>query len=234
MTFTLRDPALPSFARWRNMTRLAPGESVLRALEYETLDGLDLTGNLLDFGGGQTAYYSRWLRNADVSSVNIDAQFNPTHLVPPGDPLPFADATFDTVVTFNTLEHIYDDVGALRELARVTRPGGGLHVMVPFLFRVHGHPDDYNRHTPSWWGQTLADLGYGQVDLTPLIFGRRTTAQLIAGRGGRVIRPLTGAIAATRDILAAKLSHPGQTHYTGRKGEKTWVQAPGWYIHATK
>jgi SAM-dependent methyltransferase len=45
--------------------------------------------------------------------------------------LPFADGTFDRVVTSEVLEHIQDDVAALAELARVLRPGGVLAATVP-------------------------------------------------------------------------------------------------------
>jgi SAM-dependent methyltransferase len=45
--------------------------------------------------------------------------------------LPFADATFDRVITSEVLEHIQHDVLAIAELARVLRPGGTLGVTVP-------------------------------------------------------------------------------------------------------
>jgi SAM-dependent methyltransferase len=45
--------------------------------------------------------------------------------------LPFADGTFDTVVTSEVLEHIQDDVAAIKELVRVLKPGGTLGVTVP-------------------------------------------------------------------------------------------------------
>lgn len=45
--------------------------------------------------------------------------------------LPFADATFDCVVTSEVLEHIQDDVTAIAELVRVLKPGGSLAVTVP-------------------------------------------------------------------------------------------------------
>lgn len=47
--------------------------------------------------------------------------------------LPFADGTFDHVVASEVLEHVADDVGAMRELARVLRPGGTMAVTVPRL-----------------------------------------------------------------------------------------------------
>ncbi len=45
--------------------------------------------------------------------------------------LPFADETFDRVIASEVMEHIDDDGGAARELARVLKPGGKLAVTVP-------------------------------------------------------------------------------------------------------
>ena len=45
--------------------------------------------------------------------------------------LPFADATFDRVIASEVLEHIPDDTSAMRELARVLKPGGAMAVTVP-------------------------------------------------------------------------------------------------------
>jgi ubiquinone/menaquinone biosynthesis C-methylase UbiE len=40
--------------------------------------------------------------------------------------LPYADGTFDRVIASEVLEHIPDDVAAMRELARVLKPGGAM------------------------------------------------------------------------------------------------------------
>jgi SAM-dependent methyltransferase len=45
--------------------------------------------------------------------------------------LPFPDASFDRVIAAEILEHIDDDETAIRELARVLRPGGTMAVTVP-------------------------------------------------------------------------------------------------------
>ena len=45
--------------------------------------------------------------------------------------LPFADGSFDRVIASEVLEHIPDDVAAMKELARVLRPGGTMAVTVP-------------------------------------------------------------------------------------------------------
>ena len=48
--------------------------------------------------------------------------------------LPFADNTFDCVVTSEVLEHIQNDVNAIAELTRVLKPGGRLGVTVPTMW----------------------------------------------------------------------------------------------------
>jgi len=45
--------------------------------------------------------------------------------------IPFADATFDHVIASEVLEHIPMDGDAMAEIARVTKPGGGVAVTVP-------------------------------------------------------------------------------------------------------
>jgi SAM-dependent methyltransferase len=45
--------------------------------------------------------------------------------------LPFADASFDFVVSFETVEHVPDDRALLREFRRVLKPSGGLLISTP-------------------------------------------------------------------------------------------------------
>lgn len=48
--------------------------------------------------------------------------------------LPFRDGAFDVIVTSEVLEHIQDDVTALKELSRVLKPGGTFAATVPSWF----------------------------------------------------------------------------------------------------
>jgi SAM-dependent methyltransferase len=60
------------------------------------------------------------------------------------DRLPFADGEFDFVWIFDVLEHVDSPEHLLGEVARVLRPGGGLHVVLPLegqpgtLYRLVG------------------------------------------------------------------------------------------------
>jgi SAM-dependent methyltransferase len=58
--------------------------------------------------------------------------------------LPFVDGEFDFVWIFDVLEHVEDPEQVLREVARVLKPGGGFHIVLPLegqpgtLYRLVG------------------------------------------------------------------------------------------------
>ncbi len=60
--------------------------------------------------------------------------------------MPFDPSSFDLAVSLDVIEHLEDDLGALRELRRVISPGGALLVTVPaYQWLWSGH-DEINRH----------------------------------------------------------------------------------------
>lgn len=99
-----------------------------------------LTGTVLDAGSGRSGLYDAFIDGQpDVRLVeHIDLE-PPTDRDRPGHrytggslcALPFDDAAFDSAICMEVLEHIDEDALAVRELARVLRPGGTLLVSVP-------------------------------------------------------------------------------------------------------
>jgi glycosyltransferase involved in cell wall biosynthesis len=73
--------------------------------------------------------------------------FRHTDVVGDAHHLPFADACFDAVVTFNTFEHLADPYRAAREIHRVLKPGGRLVLHTAFLQPVHEAPHHYYNTT---------------------------------------------------------------------------------------
>lgn len=61
--------------------------------------------------------------------------------------LPLPDASIDTVLLLEVLEHLRHPAQALSEIARVLRPGGQLLLTMPFLYPIHDAPHDYQRLT---------------------------------------------------------------------------------------
>jgi SAM-dependent methyltransferase len=62
--------------------------------------------------------------------------------------LPFADASFDTVLSVQVLEHTPHPFELFAEMSRVLRDKGRLILTVPFSGRLHEEPHDYLRFTP--------------------------------------------------------------------------------------
>lgn len=73
--------------------------------------------------------------------------------------IPEPDASFDAVMCIEVLEHLPDPVLALRELARLLRPGGVLIVTAPFCSLTHFSPHfyytGYSRYFYEYWFREL-------------------------------------------------------------------------------
>ena len=72
------------------------------------------------------------------------------------DPDRFAPG-FDTIVSFNVLEHIEDDVGTLRTAATLLRPGARLVLFVPSLPFLYGTMDAQVDHQRRYTKTTLSE-----------------------------------------------------------------------------
>ncbi len=233
MEYQYSPPPVPTLARWLRLYRTHPGHSIIRVLEYENLAREPLAGRVLDVGGGRNARYVEILpEGLQLESVNIDPKIAPTHLIEPGAPFPVPSDSFDHAICLNTLEHIYDAAPVLDEAYRALKPGGTMIITVPWIFRIHGHPDDYLRATPSWWRETIERAGFARLELRPLVWGRKTSAGSISGYGG-LLRRTRFHLAHLLDWLYARAVIRSGT-YTGRRGERICGVSVGWYMVATK
>jgi SAM-dependent methyltransferase len=99
----------------------------------------DLSGRILDDGCGLGTYleafdpYSNHRFGLEVEFERaVEARPRAEGIVQgEGEQLPFADDSFDCVVSNEVLEHVADDREALAEMVRVTRPGGRLLIYCP-------------------------------------------------------------------------------------------------------
>jgi len=239
-------PAKRTWARWR---RLAWRDySLLRGMEYEAIAGLCLRGVTLDIGGGAKNSYHHLLRvEGRIETINLDPILLPTHVWDINRPLPFEDGQFDNVISLNTFEHICDDQLAIAEALRVLRVGGEFHFLVPFLYRVHGSPSDYHRHTAHWWREFLirASVDPGRFIIVPLAWDPRSTARSLTGLRGGIQRAVLLAAAfidiggSLRRILEQVPALRGK--FWRPAGERQLARALyaadyalSYYIHGTK
>jgi len=145
--------------------------------------------------------------------------------------LPFADDSFDVVVSCETIEHLPDVKSAVREMHRVTRPGGKLLLTTPnyanfmglyeiySLFRHPGHKDDQPFDRRQWFPQILKwvrQAGWkilrtdGAVHQFPLLPGRNPI-RWKALDSKRAIRKLLSPLAYTYFVMAQKQGREART-----------------------
>lgn len=81
-------------------------------------------------------------------------------------------APVSTVVAINVLEHIDDDVGALKALAGMTEPGGRIVLWVPAYMQLYGDFDravgHVRRYTPATMATVIRNAGLGPELVKPV------------------------------------------------------------------
>ena len=125
------DRFVPSFLRHRLMIVEAVIDSSVRSLADEIPNGV----RVLDTGAGEAQYvdYFSRCRYTGVDLAVGDQQWDYSGLDVVADltSLPFRNGAFEAALNIVVLEHVPEPARALREIARVLRPGGRLLIVVP-------------------------------------------------------------------------------------------------------
>ena len=124
-----------------------------------------VTGRTLDAGAGRQAYRPLIEAHADsYESLDVESHAGLTDHVGDLQHTSLPDATYDTVVCTQVLQHLPEPKDALSEIARVLKPGGCAILSVPHLVWLHNEPHDYFRFT----AHGLRHL-FGKVGLEPVL-----------------------------------------------------------------
>ena len=188
----------------RTVREARGGGSLIRAALHQAIaDHLEVVGDVLDLGGGENASYRSRLRGEPVRMVSIDAgpRMGATFALDLEEvPLPFEEASYDTILAFNLLEHIYHYRELLDEMHRLLRPGGQVAVFVPFLIGYHPDPRDHFRYTDETLARLLSDAGFTSISVQG--YGGRLSASINLALGvvpSRILRVPLVAIALMLD-----------------------------------
>jgi SAM-dependent methyltransferase len=127
-----------------------------RRVVRAVLDGAGLPprARLLDAGAGSGRTLDELARygaaaGVELNPLGVEAARRRGHAdvrQAPVEAIPHPDESFDLVTCLDVIEHTPDDVRSLRELRRVTRPGGAALVTVPAYPRLWSRHDVVNRH----------------------------------------------------------------------------------------
>jgi SAM-dependent methyltransferase len=123
---------------------------------------------VLDVGCGPKPYYPVFAGLAS-QYVGVDVVDNPAaELTGPVEALPVPDGSFDLVLCTQVLEHCDDPVQAVRELRRVTAPGGRVLASTHGVQVYHPSPQDYWRWTHEGLRKLFAEHGeWSQLRVEP-------------------------------------------------------------------
>lgn len=113
----------------------------LRELGYESVTGVDVSAYAL--GHARTRAVERG-ETVDFLQASADS-------------LPFNDGSLSALVSMDVVEHLDDDVAALREYLRVVRPGGILIIAVPAYMWAWSSHDEALGHRRRYTAKQLAD-----------------------------------------------------------------------------
>jgi len=130
---------------------LFSNNSILRILQKENFKNYDLFGDCLEFGANKkisrnfldykSLKYKTFFSNIDNGPkkfIKIDLQKKINHR-----------KKYDNIVFFNVLEHLSETNRSIKNINLLLKKNGMLVGSTPFLYRVHGAPNDYHRFTKS-------------------------------------------------------------------------------------
>jgi SAM-dependent methyltransferase len=175
---------------------------------------------VLDVGCGVEPY--RPFFAGAAAYVGVDVVENPVaDLLGPVEALPVEDASFDVVLCNQVLEHCDDPARAVRELRRVTAPGGRVLASTHGVQVYHPSPGDYWRWTHAGltrlfeenadWSSVEVVPGAGTVACLGMLIA--TYVDLLAQRlhavpAGAVVVAAVNSAAAALDRRSRLLREP--------------------------
>jgi len=107
----------------------------------------------LDLGAGGRRIYP------DIKTVDfIDS--GDTDLIADVTRVPLPDSSVDLIIATGLLEHVKNEHDLLSECSRLLRPGGRIHIELPFLQQFHADPIDMRRYTIDGLKELVGRYGF--------------------------------------------------------------------------
>ncbi|MBI3601165.1 MAG: class I SAM-dependent methyltransferase [Nitrospinae bacterium] len=141
-------------------------------------------GKTLDIGCGGKPY-KNICNSSEYIGLEIDSPENRKNKEADyfyyGKKFPFQDGEFDSVITSQVLEHIFNPDDFLSEANRVLKDGGILLISIPFVWDEHEQPYDYARYSSFGLKYLLENNGFNVIEYRKSINDIRAIFQLING-----------------------------------------------------
>lgn len=141
-----------------------------------------LKGKILDIGCG-TKPYEKLCDAEEYIGLEIDDEGNRNHtsadMFYDGITLPFQDKEFDSLISNQVFEHVFNPSQFLKEANRVTKIEGLFLITAPFIWDEHEQPYDYSRYTSFGMKHILNENGFEIIEHRKTCNGIEIIFQLI-------------------------------------------------------
>jgi SAM-dependent methyltransferase len=142
-----------------------------------------INGCVLDVGCGSKPYQSEFKNAIQYIGLDIEVsghnhQNEKIDVFYDGINIPFNNESFDSVVSFEVLEHIFHPGILLKEINRVLKPNGFFLLTTPFIWDEHEQPFDYARYTSFGLRHILKENGFEIVKFEKSVQDIRVIFQL--------------------------------------------------------
>lgn len=137
--------------------------SLLRILQIIEVKKIDIKGRCVEFGAYEDLKknFIYWIKNKKIKIYLTNLKKKKKIIYSDlRKRINFKSNYFDNILIFNVLEHINKNDNAFKELKRILKKKGKIIGSTPFIYQVHGAPEDYFRFTKTFFEKKLSDSGF--------------------------------------------------------------------------
>ena len=167
------------------MKRTFKNKSLNRILQEIYIQKKIAVGDVIEFGAekGSSKNFMNHIKQKDLINITYSDKFpkySQTRIEDLEKKLTLDSNSLDTVIIFNVLEHVSEVKNAFIEINRCLKQDYGKIIgSTPFIHRVHGAPNDYNRYTKQFIEKILEQTNFKNFKVENLGFGPFTSAYTI-------------------------------------------------------
>ena len=131
------------------------GHSLLRAYQINECKNIKLKGSSIEFGAykNKKKNFNNFFKGSSYCKLsNIYNHNHPNYIkLDLTEKFRIKKNTFNNVIIFNVLEHLPDTKNVFKEIKNILKKDGLLIGSTPFIYQIHGAPNDYFRFTKDFF-----------------------------------------------------------------------------------
>ena len=146
--------------------------SLLRIFQIIEINKLNLVGRTIEFGASREnsknfSYYIKEKKLLNFSNIFTDKNSN-IFYADLTKKLKISSNKYQNILIFNVLEHLQSHIITFSELRRILKKNGLMIGSTPFLYQVHGAPNDYFRFTRDYFDNIFKKSNFKKIQIVSL------------------------------------------------------------------